>query len=206
MRRILVHLRHGHLVSAPETFDLVSVDLLGTAPSFGAAQYHHRPSWPFNFRSRSARLLLDAPDFPYAVFQSRSHCLVHAGGIGAFDEVRLVSVTAEQGFELLMRDAGKNGRVGYLVAVQMEHRQHRAVPSRIEKLVRVPGGRQRTGFRLAIADHNGHDQIRIVESSAIGVRHRISELAAFVDRTGCLRSAMATDPAWKRELLEQPLQ
>src|SRR5271155_3083663 len=110
MRRILVHLGHRHLVSAPETFDLVPVDLLGAGPPLEAAQYHHRPSRSLDFRPRPARLLLDAADFPYAVFQSRRHRLVHAGGIGTLDEIGLVSVTAEQGLQLLVRYARENGR------------------------------------------------------------------------------------------------
>ena len=153
MRRILVHLRHRHLMGAPEAFDLVSVDLLGTGPSLGAAQDHHRPARPLHLGARSARLLLDAADFPDAVFQGRRHRLMHAGGIGAFDEIRLVAITAEQELQFVVRDAGENGGIGDLVAVQMQHRQHRAIASRIEELVRVPCGRQRPGFRLAVADH-----------------------------------------------------
>ena len=57
-----------------------------------------------------------------------------------------------------------------LIAAQMQSRQHRAA-SRIEKFVRVPSGRQRSGFRLAVADHHGHNQIRVVEGGAVGVRY-----------------------------------
>jgi hypothetical protein len=35
----------------------------------------------------------------------------------------------------------------------------------------VPSGRQRSGFRLAVADHHGHNQIRVVEGGAVGVRY-----------------------------------
>ena len=115
--------------------------------------------------------------------------------IGTLDEIRLVAIAAEQELQFVVRDAGENGRVGDLVAVQMQHRQHRAVASRIEELVRVPRGRQRPGFRLAVADHDGDDQVRVVECRAVGVRDRIAEFAAFVDRAGRLRRAMAADAA-----------
>jgi len=92
-----------------------------------------------------------------------------------------------------------------LIAAQMQSRQHRAA-SRIEKFVRVPSGRQRSGFRLAVADHHGHNQIRVVEGGAVGVRYRIAELATLVDRTRRLRRAVATDAARKGELLEQLVQ
>ncbi|HEV7137710.1 MAG TPA: hypothetical protein VGN43_13820, partial [Steroidobacteraceae bacterium] len=64
----------------------------------------------------------------------------------------------------------------------MQDRQHRAVAGRIEELVRVPAGGERPGLGLAVADHAGDQQIRVVEGSAEGVRQRIPELAALVNR------------------------
>ena len=189
MRRIFVHLSQRHLMGAPEALDLVTVDLFGTAPPFGAAQDHHRPPRPLDLGPGSARLLLDTTDFPYAVFEGRRHRLMHSGRIGALHEIRLVAIAAEQRLQLVMRDAGEDWRVGDLVPVQMQHRQHRAVASGIEELVRVPRRRQRAGFRLAIADHHGHDQIWVVEGCAVGMRHRIAELSTFVYRTRRLRRA-----------------
>src|SRR6266436_703771 len=109
MRRILVHLSQRHLMSAPETLDLVPVDLLGTGPSLRATQDHHRPPGPLDLRARFARLLLDTPNFPYTVLQGRCHRLMHARGIGAFDEIGLVAIAAEQALQLLVRDAGEDG-------------------------------------------------------------------------------------------------
>ena len=88
----------------------------------------------------------------------------------------------------------------------MEDRQHRAVGDGIEKLVRVPGGRQWPGFRFAVADHAGDDQIGIVERRAEGVAQRIAQFAAFVDRSRRGRRDMAGNSARKRELLEQLFQ
>ena len=62
-----------------------------------------------------------------------------------------------------------------------------------------------SGFRLAVADDAGDDQIGIVERRAIGVRQRIAKLAALVDRARRLRRDVARDPAGKRKLREQPL-
>jgi hypothetical protein len=45
----------------------------------------------------------------------------------------------------------------------MQDRQHGAVGYRIEELVRVPCGGQRTGLRLAVADDAGDYEIGIVE-------------------------------------------
>ena len=106
------------------------------------------------------------------MLQRRGHRLVHAVRVGALDEVRRVAVAAEQVLQLLVRDAGKDGRVVDLVAVEVQDRQHGAVADRVEELVRVPGGRQRTGFRLAVADHDRDDQVRVVEGRPKGVREQ----------------------------------
>ena len=52
---------------------------------------------------------------------------MHLRRVGAFDEIGLVAIAHEQRFELLMADARQDGRIGDLVAVQIEDRQHRAV-------------------------------------------------------------------------------
>ena len=67
----------------------------------------------------------------------------------------------------------------------------------------MPGGRQRAGLRFAVADHRGDDQIRIVERRAAGMREHVAQFAAFVNRAGSLRRAVAADAAGKRELLEE---
>ena len=73
----------------------------------------------------------------------------------------------------------------------------------IEKLVRVPGGRQRTGLGFTVADDAGGDQIGIVEDRAERVAQRVAELAAFVDAAGRFRRDVARDAAGKRKLPEQ---
>jgi hypothetical protein len=65
-------------------------------------------------------------------------------GIGA-DEVRLVAVAGHQRREFVGRDAGQHGRVRDLVAVEVQHRQHRAISDRIKELVRMPTRDQPVG-------------------------------------------------------------
>ena len=87
----------------------------------------------------------------------------------------------------------------------MQDRQHRAVARRVEKLVGVPRGGQRSGLSLTVADHASHDEIGIVEGGTVCVTERVAELAAFMDRPGCFRCGVAGDAAWKGKLAEQLL-
>src|SRR5690606_13027830 len=82
-------------------------------------------------------------------------------------------------------------------------RQDRAVAARIEELVRVPGCGEGAGLRLAVADHAGHDEIRIVERGTEGVYQSIAELTALVDRSGRLGRYVARHSAGERKLPEQ---
>src|SRR5271165_2167459 len=102
-----------------------------------------------------------------------------------------------------MRNPGQQSRVINLVSIQMQDRENGAVPNGIEKLADVPGSCKWSRFRFPVADYRSHDQFRVVEGSAASMRKHISQLAAFVDRTGSFRGAMAADAAGKRELLEE---
>ena len=87
----------------------------------------------------------------------------------------------------------------------MQDGQHGAVVDRIEELVRVPARGERARLRLAVADDAGDEQVGIVERRAVGVRQRVAQLAALVDRARRLRRDVTRDAAGERELLEQPL-
>src|SRR5271157_1384408 len=102
-----------------------------------------------------------------------------------------------------MRNPRKQSGVINLVSIQVQDGQNRAVPNGIEKLADVPGSCQWPGFRFPVSDRCSHDQIRVVEGSAAGVREYISQFTAFVDRTRSFGGAMASDAAGKRELLEE---
>src|SRR5205814_2180991 len=96
----------------------------------------------------AARLRLDGPDFTDDHVQRLRQELVHRGRVVALDEVRRVAVTAHQGFQLVMVDAGEHRGVGDLVAVEVQDGQHAAVAGRVEELVAVPAGGQRSRLRL----------------------------------------------------------
>jgi hypothetical protein len=85
----------------------------------------------------------------------------------------------------------------------MEDRQNRAVAGRVEELVRVPARGQRPGLGLAVPDDGGDHQLGVVEGGAVGVRQRVTQLAALVDRPRGLRGDVARYPAGEGELGEQ---
>ncbi len=150
-----------------------------------------------------ARVLLDGPDPGQRRIQRRGHGFVHQRRVVPFDEQRGPAVAAEQLLQLLAGDAGQHGRVGDLVAVEMQDRQDGAVGHRVEELVGVPGGRQRPGFRFAVADHAGDDQPGVVEHRPEGMAERIAQLAAFVDRSRALGGCVAGNAAGEGELDEE---
>src|SRR5687768_11880181 len=104
-----------------------------------------------------------------------------------------------------MADPCKQCGTRYLVAIEMQNWQHRAIMDWIKELVRVPGRCKRPGFSFAVAYDARHYHIRIVESRSKGVRKRIAQLPAFVNRAGRLRSGMTGNATRKGKLLGQPL-
>ena len=134
------------------------------------------------------------------------HELVHGRRVVALDEVGLVAVADEQRAQLVVRDAREHGRVGDLVAVEVQDRQHRAVARRVDELVGVPARRQRPGLGLAVADDAADEQVGVVEGRSVGVDQRVAQLAALVDRARRLGRDVAGDAAGEGELAEQPPQ
>lgn len=196
--------RQGHLVRTPEAFGLQSVDLLRTGPALGASQHDH---WPFRSRHQRygtmARCVLDRSDAIQRVVEHGRHQLMHNGRIVSLNEQRFIAIANEQRAQFVFGNAGQDGRIGDLVAVQMQDRQHSAVARRVEKLVRVPRGGKRPGFGFAVTDDAGDDKVRIVESGAIGMGKRVTQLAALVNRAGHIGRDMARNPTRKGELPEQ---
>ncbi|CAM5598775.1 hypothetical protein SCYAM73S_07694 [Streptomyces cyaneofuscatus] len=74
----------------------------------------------------------------------------------------------------------------------------------VEELVGVPGRGERPSLRLAVADHAGDEEVRVVEGGAVGVGEGVAEFAALVDGAGGLRGDVAGHAAGEGELLEQP--
>ena len=194
---------------APGALDLQAVDHLRAGPALGTAQHDHRPGGAGRLpraRRRPGAGPGIGPDLPDPVrggVDRRRHQLVHDQRVVPGDVGRLVAVAAQQRVEVVVADPGQQRRVGDLEAVQVQDRQHGPVPGRVDELVRVPARRQRPGLCLAVADHAGHDQIRVVEGRAEGVRERVAELAALVDRARGLRRDVARHPAGERELAHQ---
>ena len=60
---------------------------------------------------------------------------MHLGGVRTFDEIRCVAVADKQSFQFLMTDARKNGRIGDLITVEIQNRQHCTVANRIDELI-----------------------------------------------------------------------
>ncbi len=205
MRRVRAHLRERHLVRAERPLRRQAVDFLGPCPALGRAEHDHRPPCAAG-RLAGARTPLDRSDLVGDLVQGLRHQLVHPGRVRALHEPGRIPVPLEQRAQLLRGYPGQHGRIGDLVAVQMQHRQHGAVARGVEELVRVPARRERAGLGLAVADHAAHQQIRVVERGAVGVRERVAELPALVDRPWRLRRHVTGDPAGEGELPEQRAQ
>ncbi len=194
-----------HLVRPEGSLDLKPIDDLRPRPALGRSQDDHRPARPGGVLG-GPRGALEPPDVRDGAFQNGGHQFVHLRRIVALDEVGCPAASAEELVQFLMPDAGQHGRVADLVAVQMQDRQHGTVGHGIEELVGLPCGRQGAGFRFAIADDTGDDQIRIVERGAKGMAEGVAQFAAFVDRTRRRRRNMTRNTARKRKLGEQLLQ
>ena len=132
-----------HLVRAPGALDLDAVDLAGPGPALRRAQHDHRPARPRRSRRLArgaawiARISSSAPSSAAA----NAWCIV--GRVVARHEARRVAVALEQRAQLVLGDPREHRRVGDLVAVEVQDRQHRAVAPRVEELVRVPARRER---------------------------------------------------------------
>jgi hypothetical protein len=128
---------------------------------------------------------------------------MHVHGLMPLDKDRRPAIAAQQLLQLVAADARQHGRVGDLVAVQVQDRQHSAVAYRVEKLVGMPGRGQRAGLCLAIADHASRDQLGVVEHRTKRVAQGIAQLATFMDGAGALGRNVARNAARERELPEQ---
>src|SRR5271170_7185818 len=98
-----------------------------------------------------------------------------------------------------MANARQKCGVVDLVAVEMEDRQDRAIANGIQKLVDVPGCGEWSGFRFAISDNRRHNQCRIVECRAAGMRQHVTQLPTLMNRSRSLRRTMTPDSSRKRK-------
>ena len=201
--RVGADLGQRHLVRPPRPLHRQPVHYLRPGPPLGRLQHDDRPGRP-----APVAILPRAPLNRVDLADHRVHgggqLLVHHLGVIACHCVDRVSVPGQQRLQLGVRDPGQHRRVGDLVPVQVQDRQHGPVPGRVEELAGVPAAGQRPGLGLPVADHAGHDQVRVVERRPVRVHQRVAQLAALVDRPGRLRRHMRGDAAGEGELPEQP--
>src|SRR5581483_7375933 len=123
--------------------------------------------------------------------------MVHGFRLRTFHEIGLVSVSNEEAFQFLMADTRKYSRVGNLVSIQVQYRQHRAIGYRVEKFVGMPGRSQGTGFGLSIPHRACDDEVGIIKGGSIRMGDRVAELPSFIDGAGGFGGDMAGDTTWK---------
>src|SRR5450759_1350147 len=116
---------------------------------------------------------------------------MHRRRVVALDEVGRPAAAPKELLQFVVLDAGENGRVADLVPVELQDRQYGAVRDRVEELVRLPCGRERAGFRFAVAYDAGDHQVGVVECGPKGMAERVSKLTAFVNRTRRRRGNVA---------------
>ena len=202
VRRIGAWVGQRNLMGSEGALDALSVDLLGSSPALGALEHDHRPR-----RARAAALdargLVNLPDAPEHRVERIGHEPVHGPRLLAGDKLRCPPAALQQLSQLAAGDARQDGGIGDLVAVQMQNRQHHPVGGRVQEFVGMPGGRERSGFRFAITDHTGDDEVRVVERRAEGVTERVAEFSALMNGAGAFGRDVARNTAGEGELHEQ---
>src|ERR1019366_5320069 len=124
--------------------DGFSVDHFWSRPTLRAAQDHHRPHGPIQIPATASVVLtsgvLNRSNFAHDHVQSSGHELMHGFGLVSFDEIRLPAIASEEMSKFLIAHSREQRRIRDLVAVEVENRQHGAVPDRVQKLIAMPTG------------------------------------------------------------------
>ena len=195
-----------YLMGAPRALGPLPIDFLRTRPALRGTENDHRPHRTFHVRV-FRRLRLDSGDFVHDVIEDRRETrmdrdvrfVVKPGD----EDVRLVAVTPHECIEFCVADSRQHRWIGDLVTVQVKDRQNHPVGRRVQELVGVPAGGERSGLGLAVTDNGCDEKMRIVECRPIRVGQRVAEFATLVDGARCLRRDVRGDSARKGELLEQ---
>ena len=193
--------RNRHLVSAEAAFNRFTVPCLRTRPAFRGAENDDRPNRHLRFGCGAfTGFGLDRFDFFDSRIQHLRHDRMHRFRIGPFHEQRLPAHAVKVLRQFFVRFTVEDRRIGDFAAVQVQDRQDSPIRDRIDEHIGEPTSRQRTGFSFPVTDDSRRDHFRIVEDSAGRVRKRIAEFAALMDRAGCFRCRMGSDPAGEGEL------
>ncbi len=118
---------------------------------------------------------------------------MHRLRIISFNKQRRPPITAQQLFQLVPPDPREHRRIGDLVTVQMQDREHRPIVHRMQKFIRMPRCRQRSCLRFPITHNTGDNKIGIIQHGAERMTERIAKLASFMDRPRTLRRYMARE-------------
>jgi hypothetical protein len=110
--------------------------------------------------------------------------MMHAREIRTFNLDHLIAVTLEQRSDFGGGLSRQNCRSANLRAVEMQDRQHRSVPYRIEEGDSLPGAFQRPGFCFPVAHDGDRQQVRVVQDRSKRVDQHIAQLTSLVDGSG----------------------
>ena len=204
MLRAVLHARQRHLVRAPRAEHLHAVDDVRTGPALRAAQDDHRPVRAAAVPVAAAGRRLDLLDLRPRLGECRREAVVHAGQVRALDLDDLVAVALEDRAHLGRVLAREHRGAGDLRAVEVQHREHRAVVLRVEERDALPRALERAGLGLAVTDDGEGHEVGVVHHRAEGVHEHVAELATLVDRAGGRDRHVARDAAGRGELAEQP--
>ena len=196
----------GHLVSAPGALDLDPVDHGRSGPPLRGPEHDQRPAGASTVPVAAPGSRLDTADTRPGPRQRVREPVVHPGQVVPGDLDDVVPVPFQQRPDLGGILACQHGGARDLRPVQVQDREHRAVPRGVEEGDALPGTLQRAGLRLSVSDHGQGDQVRVVHDGPEGVDQDIAQLTAFVDRPGRRNRHVAGDTSRGGELTEQPAQ
>src|ERR1700719_2743758 len=96
---------------APSPLHRLAVHELWPSPAFWRAEYDHGPMRPLHRVRRRARGTLDLVNLRYHLIKRAGQTLMHHGRDVAFNEMRFITVTADQVGQFLVADASEHGRI-----------------------------------------------------------------------------------------------
>ena len=103
MLRVLSNIENRYLMGAPKTFKLMPTYFGWRGPALGGTQNQERPSGEPG-GAGAAGIVLNRSNIRDALIQCGRHRLVHTFPLRTFDKIRLITVSSEQGLQVLMRN------------------------------------------------------------------------------------------------------